>query len=501
MGLLGSLFNPTGSFDSGDWGLAGADAIAPGAFGGGTLSPQYSTFYNEGQTPSWYDSLYGRSQMSDWADDVGDFGSFQLGSWDDQFRRNPAQAAVGAGDPIATKMWNEVLHKDWKPMVSSYGGPTQQTFYNADKAGVDTSNMRGIDNTVRAIAPAVASYFGGPLAGAAMSGLGTWGDALESGEEGWKSFGDGLGAFGKSALSSIGMPDWWKMAGGTSGVVGNVANSTANGALMGAATGGSGTEGAKSGLTSGLLNAGLNMGKSYLNSPSNDIPDEGTLGGTMRDEYGETDSPRARELQGQSNLDVVASKDGGYVPQILKQQSADAGNQPQAAPSNAFSDFLGAFSKGSGPTGTGPSYLDLAGNALGMYNAYSNRRRLGNELNTLRDMFSNNSAYAQQMRSNMARQDAARGRRSNAAGREVALQAKLAEAALRNQPQTMAILSAQDEQARRMAGNAIQGATRLGQMYFPQQQQQAPIRQQWNPPTWDSSSMSTGLLGQLFGGY
>ena len=47
-----NLINPTESFDSGDWGMAGVDALAPGAFGGRTLSPQYSTFYNSGNTPS-----------------------------------------------------------------------------------------------------------------------------------------------------------------------------------------------------------------------------------------------------------------------------------------------------------------------------------------------------------------------------------------------------------------------------------------------------------------
>lgn len=492
---LSDLVNPTQSFDSGDWGMAGVDAIMPGAFGGGTLSPQYTSFYNSGNTPSWYDSMNGRDQVHNWTDDVGDFAGFQLSSWDDQFRRNPAQSLVGAGDPIATKMWNEILHKDWKPMVSAYGGPTQQTFYDAERSGLDTSNMRGVDNTARTIAPIAASYFGGPLAGAAMSGLGSWGDSLESGEQGWKSFGNGLTAFGKNYAGSF-MPDWG---------LGQIANGTINGALMGAATGGSGTEGAKQGLISGVVDVGIGMGKNYLNNTdwsSNSMPEEGTLGGTMQDADGESSATLGGEVtpsQNRANQDLYSSGNSGYIPQYVR-SSSDAPSSMKTAPTenNPVMDFINTFTQGTGAGGKGPSYLDMAGNALGMYNAYQQHKRVRDQLQTLRDMYSENSPYAQRLRSQLDRQAAASGRRSQSGARATQLQAMLAEAALRNQPQTMALLNARDEQSRRMAANAIQGISRLGQMYTPQQQFQ---QQSWNPQYDFNYSPSPGLYGQLFGDY
>lgn len=489
---LSDFLNPTHSFDSGDWWMAGVDAYIPG-LGGGTLSPQYTSLYNSGNTPSWYDSMNGREQVHEWTDDIGDFANYQLSSWDDQFRRNPAQALVGAGDPIATKGWNEVLGKDWKPMVSSYGGPTQQTFRGAEQSGLDTSNMRGVDNTVRAVAPAVASYFGGPLVGAALSGLGTWGDNLEAGEHGWRSFGEGLTSFGKSYAGSAMMPDWWKMLGGDAGYVGNVANSTANGALAGSATGGSGTEGAKSGLISGAVNAGIGAGRNYMNN-NEAMPDVGTLGGTMRDEYGEL-SPTQQRYADEGALSL---NDGGYYAPSMRSSPEAPQNMKQAqAESDPVMDLINAFTQGQGEGGRGPSYLDMAGNALGMYNAYQQRKRVGDQLQTLRDMYSDNSPYAQRLASRLDRQAALSGRRSQVGSRQTQLQAMLAEAALRNQPQTAALLGLKDEQSKRMAANAIQGVSRIGQMYAPQQPQQ---QQRWNPQYDFNYQPGPSLYGSFFSG-
>jgi hypothetical protein len=458
---LSNLLNPFKSFDSGDWGMAAVDAVLPG-IQGGTWNPVYTSLYNSGNTPSWYDSANGREQSHEWMDDVGDFAQYQLGSWEDQFKRNPAQFLVGAGDPIATKGWNEALGKDWKPLVSAYGGPTQGTLAGADKAGLDTSNIRGVDSTMRTVIPAAASYIN-PLLGAAVAGAGRWGDSLEAGEGGWQSLGEGLKSAGKSYIGSAMMPDWWKTVGGTSGALGDVANSTTNGALMGAATGGSGTEGAKGGLVSGVIGAGRNqLAGAY------DMPDVGTLGGTMRDADGETSyaGEAPSMAQRQANTDVYAARDGGYMPQSMK--TAQEAPRAEAASSmlSPVADFISAFTQGRGAGGQGPSYLDMAGNAMGMYNAYNQKKRIKDELSTLKDMYSENSPYAQRLASKMDRQAALSGRRSQTGSRQTQLQALLAEAALRNQPQTAQLLGLQDEQNKRMAANAIQGVSRLGSMFI-----------------------------------
>lgn len=77
----------------------------------------------------------------------------------------------------------------------------------------------------------------------------------------------------------------------------------------------------------------------------------------------------------------------------------------------------------------------------------------------LNDMFGQNSAYAQQLRQELARKDAASGRRSQYGPREVELQARLAEMQARTQPQLVnsmvgqqqAALAAQQTQRQRQA--------------------------------------------------
>jgi hypothetical protein len=335
---------------------------------------------------------------------------------------------------------------------------------------MDTSNIRGVDNTMRSVIPAVASFIN-PALGTAVAGLGAWGDGLESGESGWDSFKGGLGAAAKSYLGGQVMPDWWKSIGMDASTVGNIANSIANGAILGAAGGGSGTEGAKSGLTGGVFSAGLG----YLNNAFSPMPDEGTIGGNMRDEYGEVsmrDEPISQR-QALANEELIAPSAGaGYVPPSVRgEKSAQQESNPV---SDFLSTYIGGLTQGRGADGQGPSYLDMAGNAMGMYNAYRQRQRIKDQLSTLKDMYSENSPYAQRLASKMDRQAAMSGRRSQTGARQTQLQALLAEAALRNQPQTAQLLGLQDEQSRRMAGNLIQGASRLGSMFpttqRPQQQ-------------------------------
>jgi hypothetical protein len=110
------------------------------------------------------------------------------------------------------------------------------------------------------------------------------------------------------------------------------------------------------------------------------------------------------------------------------------------------------------PTGPGPangqgagsslSNTDWAGIAGGLTQAYLNNKSAQDAKGVnqnmtsgvqqqLQDMFGPNSAYAQQMRQELARKDAASGRRSQYGAREVELQARLAEMQARSQPGLM----------------------------------------------------------------
>jgi hypothetical protein len=67
----------------------------------------------------------------------------------------------------------------------------------------------------------------------------------------------------------------------------------------------------------------------------------------------------------------------------------------------------------------------------GLITANQNRNNQGNLANSLKDLYSGNGAYAQNLRNELERRDAASGRRSQYGPREVELQAKLADSASR----------------------------------------------------------------------
>lgn len=77
--------------------------------------------------------------------------------------------------------------------------------------------------------------------------------------------------------------------------------------------------------------------------------------------------------------------------------------------------------------------LGLAGKAAGAY---------GGQMQDLQSLYGQNSPYAQMLRQQLMRQDAAHGRRSQAGSREVELQARLAELNSRNSPEIQKLTAA-----------------------------------------------------------
>lgn len=85
----------------------------------------------------------------------------------------------------------------------------------------------------------------------------------------------------------------------------------------------------------------------------------------------------------------------------------------------------------SGPAGFGGggmSLNDILQGAAGLYMGNRAKGQYNQQLNTLNDLFSPNSPYAQQMKQTLERRDAASGRRSQYGNREVELAAALAQA-------------------------------------------------------------------------
>lgn len=104
----------------------------------------------------------------------------------------------------------------------------------------------------------------------------------------------------------------------------------------------------------------------------------------------------------------------------------------------------------------------LVGAGATLYARNRADRSLGQQARQLQDLFSPNSAYAQQMQQKLARQDAAAGRRSQGGTREVELQARLAELNSRNAPQLAQLNGAQDMNRMRMLSELMGYGQRSG---------------------------------------
>lgn len=209
-----------------------------------------------------------------------------------------------------------------------------------------------------------------------------------------------------------------------------------------------------------------------------------------------TEEQRMRRMLGQVAAPAVANQLGdtlgpmtgigmnllGAATGLQSQEQAATGNFNSIAtmagatlggPFGALvGGLLGRSASAGGPTGPAPgrsatqsgagfSFGDVAG-TLG--SLYLNNKAARDAKNAqtgmtqgvqkqLQDMFGPNSAYAQQLRQQLARQDAASGRRSQYGPREVELQARLADMQARTAPSLMNSMVSQ-QQAALQAANA-----------------------------------------------
>lgn len=138
-----------------------------------------------------------------------------------------------------------------------------------------------------------------------------------------------------------------------------------------------------------------------------------------------------------SNAPTSATGNEDEFSQFKKFMGGDVGKGVMrllagANPSHA--SLINAMLGGGQKMGPLESILGAAGT---VYNNRQNNRNMQQVRNGLQDMFSPNSAYAQQLRQTLDRKDAASGRRSQYGPREVELQARLAEMNSRNAPTLM----------------------------------------------------------------
>jgi len=196
-----------------------------------------------------------------------------------------------------------------------------------------------------------------------------------------------------------------------------------------------------SSVTQGLTNAGT----SGLNSMGQSI-----LPSFMDNIFGQSQQQPLQAMMG--NPEQNASYPSNYVPpgQELRNNilGTEMPQQSWAAPSSplftgnnttgssmapqqqaqGMQSPLASLFSGGGQTGgkTTGGLGDLAMAAYGFYNNNKQQQRMQQMMGGLSGLYNQNGAYANQMRSNLERQAAAKGTRSDTGGREQALMADLA---------------------------------------------------------------------------
>jgi hypothetical protein len=160
-------------------------------------------------------------------------------------------------------------------------------------------------------------------------------------------------------------------------------------------------------------------------------------------------------------------------------------------------------------TNSGNSGMGLADTALGLAGAlYGNHRagqQIGAQQGSLNNMFGQNSPYAQALRQQLERRDAAGGRRSQYGPREVELQAQLAKMASGMAPAQAQLMQMRDANRQRMLqslGLGVQQMGGLGGIYSQLQNWMQP-QQGLDMPTYgsDMEGASNGFdLSNLFQG-
>ena len=222
----------------------------------------------------------------------------------------------------------------------------------------------------------------------------------------------------------------------------SVVNKSISGGVNSALGGGNAFQGA---VTSAAPNV-LGQLFSSFGGPG-EMPDVGTLGGTYADASGEN-SATMGGFTSPTQLDAnYQAVDTGQVPRSMLPQM-------KAASAVTTADLAPGVS-GNKP----PAWAQGLSGVFGIYSALDNMNRNRRLFNNLQGMFGANSSYAKQLRQKLERQDAARGRRSDYAGRQTQLDAALAQGQMQVAPALANIGNAQNQGLMSLFNNALKLGT------------------------------------------
>lgn len=226
-------------------------------------------------------------------------------------------------------------------------------------------------------------------------------------------------------------------------------------------TGGNVGDALKNSAIGSGINYGANGVANYANSGGNmsyDMPDIGTIGGTMQDQYGENSA-----TMGGATIPAQVAANTENIP-----YTDTAPQQQQQNPfKSGLQQFLGIMAPSSSGNGqiSGNGLGNMTGSLMGLYSAWQKRKQLGQLQGGLEGLYGQDSPYAQQLRQTLARHDAASGRRSQIGPREVELQARLAGLNAQMAPTLQNIIGQRNGATNMGMYNLAQlfGNTRLGQ--------------------------------------
>jgi hypothetical protein len=134
---------------------------------------------------------------------------------------------------------------------------------------------------------------------------------------------------------------------------------------------------------------------------------------------------------------------------------------------DAFTGALGQVNNG-GVTGAAESQtgegsmMDALPGLMGMYANYQGQKQSGDMLGGLQGLYSQNSPYSQMLQQSLQRRDAAAGRRSQYGGRDVELQAKLAQMASSQIPAMSQIANNRTMQRNQMLQQGLGAFQKMG---------------------------------------
>lgn len=260
----------------------------------------------------------------------------------------------------------------------------------------------------------------------------------------------------------------------TNSIGAKMINSGLGGALGNLAGGNSLKESLQAGLTSAAgagISQGLNQfGKNFTNTFSSLLGQEGL-------------DPETGDFPGSGGTNMEANQEAN-IPSFdpssgEKVWEGTTTGSPYVDWKNSISQenpTMTAQSASDGLTYSGasvPSLGDIrswAGNHLGdiatsLYGVYNNRKQskeLSNQMQSLRDLYSSSSPYAQQLKNKITAEAAAKGHRANTAGREVQLQAALADRYASLAPALFQLQQSKGQLQNSLMNNALTSFGKMG---------------------------------------